>query len=366
MQPGPEREPQRWSARRFWNSCRGGDRRPARSATEVIRHENAPRSPVAGWVVRRKEQATRFSGYRCRWARAAGFAWMAVLLCGIGLRAGVVYETTSPYHHIQVIDQGGTRILSFNGSMETRMSLQNPLRGHFEYTEFFHFAWLWNTNLSRVLMIGLGGGSAQRSFLHHYPAIHVDSVEIDPVVVRVATNFFHVRASERHRIQIDDGRVFMLRSRQKYDLIVLDAYVRHRYGSQIPHHLTTREFFELAREHLTEDGVLAYNVITTLSGSVDMPTALTRTLQAVFPQVYCFRASESQNVVLLATRARTRMTLAEYQQRLAALQARSLQPPRGLLERARLFRTEPPAAVARARVLADDFAPVEGLERGRR
>ena len=97
--------------------------------------------------------------------------------------SAVVFEITSPYHHIRVIDQDGTRMLSFDGSMETRMSLRDPLRGHFEYTEYFHMPWLWNAQLTNVLMIGLGGGSAQRAFAHYYPHATVTTAEIDPAVV---------------------------------------------------------------------------------------------------------------------------------------------------------------------------------------
>ena len=46
----------------------------------------------------------------------------------------IIFEATSAYHHIRVIDQDGIRTLSFDGSMETRMSLRDPLKGHFEYT----------------------------------------------------------------------------------------------------------------------------------------------------------------------------------------------------------------------------------------
>ena len=55
----------------------------------------------------------------------------------VNLQAAVLFETFSPYHHIQVIDQDGIGPLSFNGSRETRMSLANRLKGHFEYTEYF-------------------------------------------------------------------------------------------------------------------------------------------------------------------------------------------------------------------------------------
>src|SRR5690349_16609746 len=77
--------------------------------------------------------------------------------------AGVVFERTSVYHHIRVVEQGGMRILCFDDATESRMSLEDPMKGHFEYTEYFHLPWLWNTQLNNVLMIGLGGASAQRS-----------------------------------------------------------------------------------------------------------------------------------------------------------------------------------------------------------
>jgi spermidine synthase len=92
-----------------------------------------------------------------------------------------------------VVDEAGIRTLKFNNSMETKMSLANPLQGHFEYTEYFHMPWLWNTNLQRVLMIGLGGGSTQRSYQQYYTNVMVETVELDPVVVTVAQKYFGVR-----------------------------------------------------------------------------------------------------------------------------------------------------------------------------
>jgi len=278
--------------------------------------------------------------------------------------AGVIHEIYSPYHHILVLDEDGIRTLSFDGTRETRMSLKNPLQGHFGYTELFHYARLWNTNLARVAMLGLGGGSTQRSFLHHYPDVRVDSIEIDPAVVKIATNFFHVRITDRHRVIVEDGRNFLRRSREKYDLIVLDAYVKHRYGSHMPQHLATREFFEIARDRLTPNGVLAYNVITVLHlGNSDATRALARTMLQVFTQVYQFRASDSLNAVLIATREPRRLTPPELRQRAASLTAMGLGLPAGLPERLPSIRTELPPNVGRARILTDDYSPVEGLDR---
>lgn len=308
----------------------------------------------------------RRAGMRPWRVMVAGF--MAVVMLGLSAvaEAKTIFEAYSPYHHVLVIDENGIRTLSFDGTQETRMSLRNPLQGHFEYTEFFHFGWLWSTNLTRVLMLGLGGGSTQRSFLHHYPEVKVESVEIDPVVLQVATNYFGVRIHERHDVQVSDGRNYLRRATGKYGLIVLDAYTKHRYGSQIPHHLATREFFELARDHLTTNGVLAYNVITVSRvGGADAGMAVARTLQEVFPQVYCFQASTSLNVVMIATRDARRWTNAELVQRAAVLTQQGLKPPANLFGRLRSFQTEVPRKAANAPVLTDDYAPVEALGRRR-
>ncbi|HKS36275.1 MAG TPA: fused MFS/spermidine synthase, partial [Verrucomicrobiae bacterium] len=153
----------------------------------------------------------------------------------------VVFEATSPYHHIQVIDQQGFRALSFDGSMETRMSLRDALTGHFEYIEYFHMPWLWNSNLTNVLMVGLGGASVQRAYEHYYPQTTIDTAEIDPTVVRIAREYFGYKESPRQRVHVMDGRVYLRRTETRFDAIIMDAYAKNRYGSFIPYHLATKE-----------------------------------------------------------------------------------------------------------------------------
>ena len=188
-----------------------------------------------------------------------------VMACPLAF-APVTFETTSPYHHIRVVDQGGVRLLCFDNATQSQMVMGSPLKGHFEYTEYFHMPWLWNARLTNVLMIGLGGATTQQAFEHYYSNVIVRSVEIDPSVVQVAKDYFNFKESDRQKVTVEDGRVFLRRSTELYDLIILDAYVHSRYGSAIPQHLATKEFFELARDHLSTNGVLVYNVIGTMNG----------------------------------------------------------------------------------------------------
>jgi spermidine synthase len=278
------------------------------------------------------------------------------------LQARVIYEITSTYHHIRVVDQAGIRTLFFDNAPQTQLALQDPLKGHFEYTEFFHLAWLWNPHLTNALMIGLGGGSAQRAFAHYYPDLTLQTVEIDPAVLQVARDYFEFKETPRQQVAVSDGRVFLRRSQARYDLIVLDAYVEGRYGSSIPQHLATKEFFELVRDHLSTNGVLAYNVIgSPRNFRADLIGAIHRTISTAFPQVYVFQAVSSQNVVLIATRARGRFDLEALRRQAGLLvQVRRVTMPT-FRQRLESLQTTPLPSAAVSPVLTDDFAPVEGL-----
>jgi len=286
----------------------------------------------------------------------------AALLFVISARASVIFETYSPYHHILVNDQGGFRILSFDGSTETRMLLANPLRGHFEYTEYLHTPWLWNHEIKRVAMVGLGGGSTQRAYQAYYTNVLVDTVELDPAVVSVAKKYFGVAETAKHKIYNEDGRVFLRRATESYDLIIMDAYTTTRYGSSIPPHLTTREFFALASSRLITNGVLAYNVIGQVQGwHSDFVGALYRTIKDVFPQVYLFPARESQNVVFVATKLAEPFDAARVRREGAALvRSGAIKLPM-FSARIQSFINTPPPGAATSAVLTDDRAPVEGL-----
>jgi spermidine synthase len=292
-----------------------------------------------------------------------GVIFSALLLVPVAPSlAATVFEDTSPYHHIRVIDSGGMRTLCFDDATESRMSLEDPLKGHFEYTEYFHMAWLWNAKITNVLMIGLGGSSAQRSFEHYHPGVKIETVEIDPMVAQVARSYFHFKDSEDQRIRVEDGRVALRRSTARQDLIILDAYVAGRYGSAIPQHLATKEFFQLVRDHLGTNGIMAYNVIGTMSGwHADIVGAIYRTMKTVFSQVYVFRANTSLNLVLIATRAPIRTDLPTLRLRADFLERTGVITLPNFRARLDSFEFQEPSSAFRSPILTDDFAPVEGL-----
>lgn len=274
----------------------------------------------------------------------------------------VLYEGWSAYHHILVIDQNGMRILSFDGSMESRMSLVNPLSGHFEYIEYFHLIWIWNPQIRYVLTIGLGGGSIQKLFLHHYPEVKIDTVELDPKVVEVAKKYFYVSEDQRHKIYTEDGRQFLRRTRNIYDAIIIDAYTSSRYGPSIPYHLVTKEFFQICHTRLSEDGVLAYNVIGNVAGKDSkLVGAISRTLLTVFPRIYLFPARESYNVVIIATKDSTLLNRQDIANRaLELVKCGKIKLPM-FMQRAANYWPIVSSLISSSPILGDEYAPIDGI-----
>ncbi|HIG28235.1 MAG TPA: hypothetical protein EYQ50_10705 [Verrucomicrobiales bacterium] len=307
-----------------------------------------------------------------QWFLSGPFLFAAVLLCW-AMWAGqvdlfgakkTVYETYSPYHHIRVIDQNGFRILSFNGSLESQVSINNPLTGHFEYIEYFHMPWLWNAEIRNVLVMGLGGGSVQRLFQHYHKEVAIETVELDPKVIEVAKTYFDISNNESHKITKSDGRLFLRRTGKKYDLVLMDAYSSNRYGSFIPYHLVTQEFFKIVKEHLSENGVVAYNVIGTLKGSrAGILGAVYKTMKSVFPQVYLFPATKLQNVVMVATMNPDNYDSERVRQAASRLMRQKKSNLPGFQTRLQSFMNTPPPAAERSLILIDDFSPVDGLLR---
>ncbi len=287
-----------------------------------------------------------------------------LVLAGAALeaRGKLLFSRHSRYNHITVEDRGNHRVLSFNGSQESRVSRFNGMLGHFEYTEYLQLPLLWTPKAKRVLMIGLGGGSIQKAYNHYFPDVVVDAVELDPMVVGVAKQFFGIQESNRLKIHQSDGRVFLKNTKEKYDVILLDAYTSSRTGSFIPYHLATKEFFALAAQRLTEDGVLAYNVIGTTDGwRADNVGSIHRTLNEVFPHVYHFPARETRNIIFVAPREKGALTTESLQVKYGAFLKRWPKASPNFLKRLQIIQNKAPRSAVRSPVLLDNFQPASGL-----
>lgn len=194
---------------------------------------------------------------------------MIILLCGVALPAHaekIIHTERSLYRNISVYESGNERCMRFTKITSSRQSclqLNDPDYLIFDYTRMMMGALYLNPEPKKILIIGLGGGTLPMAFSRLLPQAEIDTVEIDPAVVRVARKYFNFRETAKNKVVEDDGRVFVKRAilkKLKYDLIILDAY-DHEY---IPEHLLTREYLNEVKKIMTPDAILTAN---TWSGS---------------------------------------------------------------------------------------------------
>lgn len=115
------------------------------------------------------------------------------------------------------------------------------------------FGLLAQKQVTDVLMIGGGGGSL--GTMLDRVGTRVTIVDINRQAFQIARRHFGL---PRHvDCCVADGEDFLRAERQRYDAIVLDAYV----GRRIPEHLRTETFFRLVRSRLkTSSGCLIGNI----------------------------------------------------------------------------------------------------------
>ena len=99
---------------------------------------------------------------------------------------------------------------------------------------------------------------------------------------------------------IEDARYALHGLDRKYTLVAVDAY-RVPY---VPWQLTTVEFFEEVRDHLTENGVVAINVGRTPADR-RLERAMANTMLQVYSDVYRIDVPNALNTILIATRQPT-------------------------------------------------------------
>jgi hypothetical protein len=236
------------------------------------------------------------------------------------LRAGIIAEVAAATFHVylelmrdgprktkgksklQITCEGPIKALSFDGVYyQSKVNVDNPLTGHCEYIELFLQALLFNREPKKILMLGLGGGSAQRLFHYYCPEARILTVEVDPEVVRIAREHFFFDDTKLP-VVISDARDYLERAGTRFDMIIQDTFVSKRRTVFIPDHLASREFFQLVRDRLTSFGVFAINTLGTVKvrKRTSSIVSVYRNLTDVFPSVYLFEAFETRNVVMIS------------------------------------------------------------------
>ncbi len=160
-----------------------------------------------------------------------------------------------------------------------------------------HFPLLLAKDPKDVLVIGLGSGVTAGA-VTRYPVKHLTVVELEAAVVEASRFFNHVNhrplEDPRTRVVLNDGRNFLLTTRERYDVIISEPSNPWMTGASS---LFTQDFFQLGRARLREGGLFCQWLQLYGMDPVMLRTAI-RTFQAVFPHVLIFQTVSSDLLLL--------------------------------------------------------------------
>jgi spermidine synthase len=228
-------------------------------------------------------------------------AWFASARGALG---ELEHEEVSEFSRIRIRRDGDIRALTFvrdSGAeaIQSRIDLTAPQTLVSPYARSMFAAYLYQPRPSRVLIVGLGGGAMVRFLIHHEPSVQIDAVEIDPVVVRLADQYFGVRSAGNVRVHTADAFAFIERTTDRYDMIFMDAFLRpsdETDATGVPSRLKTLEFLARVKQTLAPGGVVAFNINDHERIADDIAS-----VGAAFGQVAVYRAPPADNKVVIAT-----------------------------------------------------------------
>ena len=206
---------------------------------------------------------TRMAGrpLKIRW-RVGAAVTLLVLIVALFPKGDRLYETMhdSPGEGFTTfIEEGRDGVVVTQQKQDTIYNYINGL-GHgrrpgygfyYEAIEGLSFA----RQVENVLIIGFGTGSTTEMMLKMNGVRKVTIVELNAALLRNLEKmplFRELLHDDRVEVIIDDGRRWLLRTDERFDLIQIDAL---RATTAYSNNLYSRQFFQLAARHLNEGGV---------------------------------------------------------------------------------------------------------------
>jgi spermidine synthase len=210
----------------------------------------------------------------------------------------------------------------------------------------------------RALVVGLGAGATPGALAQHSGS-QVDVIELSESVISAAPLFRVANADVLQRpnvhLSVDDGRNFLLRNRQAYDVVTAD--VVHPYDAGATN-LYSVEYFALVARSLKPDGIMVQWVSP---GTAFEHSLIVRTFLQAFPNATLWLGGD----LLVGSPSPLRLSVAELEARLADPGARAglvavgFNHPRDVLTQFRGSAEQLRAYAGQGPILTDDHPILE-------
>jgi spermidine synthase len=194
---------------------------------------------------------------------------------------------------VYVSERYGVRSLHIGSdTIQSSMRIARPNDLELSYTRSMMAFLLFVPSPADVLMIGLGGGSLAKFVYHRLDAAHTRVVEVNPQVLSIARQYFHVPPDgPRFEVIITDGAAYVGREEVKTDVLFVDGYEADAHVEE----LASRAFYGACRARLRHGGVMVVN----LWGGDKLFNTLLQRIKDAFPGgTLCLPAERPGNVIV--------------------------------------------------------------------
>jgi spermidine synthase len=112
------------------------------------------------------------------------------------------------------------------------------------------------TKIENILILGVAGGSVIQTLCRKYKYTNtIDAVDIDPVILTIANDFFGINQYKNCNLIIDDAQNYVTQCPKKYGLIIIDLFI----DDQIPEFVYHKSFINDVKLLLEINGCIIFN-----------------------------------------------------------------------------------------------------------
>lgn len=121
---------------------------------------------------------------------------------------------------LEVTWNNGQLVLDSENTNYSYGSLQRILRKGLKYIGFERIR-----KFEKILVLGVAGGSVIKTLVDEIKFKgQITGVEIDPNIIEIANEYFKLSEIPNLKIIVDDAFEFVLKTKEKYDLIIIDIF----------------------------------------------------------------------------------------------------------------------------------------------
>lgn len=154
---------------------------------------------------------------------------------------------------LEVTWTDGELVLDSKNTNYSYGSLQRILRKGLKFIGFERIL-----TMDKILVLGVAGGSVIKTLVDeiHFEG-KITGVEIDKYVIAIANEYFHLDQIQNLEIVIDDAFEFVLKTKEKYDLIIIDVF----QDTNMPNFLFEKFFIDRICYLLNSKGFILFNTM---------------------------------------------------------------------------------------------------------